>query len=314
MVKKIIALFIVFIFIIGIIFFVTNTENKTVEVLIPKGSSPKKISEILKESEIIYSKTFFIATVKALGYSKHLQAGLYDFNTKDNIFTILNKLKNGQSKTIKITIPEGWTIKQIANILNENKICSDTEFIKLALEKKLEGYLFPNTYFLTPDMKPEAVTEIMTNEFNKFWINDFDLRAEQMNMSKKDIIILASVVEREAVSNEERPIIAGIFLNRLAKNMKLESCATVLYAMGINKERLTFKDLDYPSPYNTYRHYGLPPAPICNPGAKAIKAVLYPVMTNNLYFVSKGNGTHYFSSNFNDHVQNKIISKKKVAK
>ena len=182
----------------------------------------------------------------------------------------------------------------------------------MAQERNLEGYLFPNTYFLMPAMTPEEIIKIMTDEFDKFWTNDFDLRAEQMNMSKQDVIILASIVEKEAVSDEERPIIAGIFLNRLSKNMRLQSCATVLYAMGTNKERLTLEDLNFDSPYNTYRHNGLPPTPICNPGEKAIRAVLYPTITNNLYFVSKGNGTHYFSSNFQDHIQNKIVTKKKV--
>ncbi|WP_413853162.1 endolytic transglycosylase MltG [Candidatus Ruminimicrobium bovinum] len=311
MAKKIITLSVFFVFIVVVIFFTVFKENKTVEVFIPKGASPKKISEILKDSDIIYSKTFFIVTIKLKNCSKQLKAGLYEFNTKDGTLTIINKLINGESKELRITIPEGWTTKQIAEILNENKVCSDIEFINLAQKKNLEGYLFPNTYFLMPSMTPEEIVKIMTDEFNKFWTKDFDNRAEQMNMSKKDIIILASIVEREAVSDDERPIIAGIFLNRLSKNMRLQSCATVLYAMGINKERLTLEDLNFQSPYNTYRHSGLPPTPICNPGAKAIKAVLYPAVTDNLYFVSKGNGTHYFSSNFQDHIQNKIVSKKK---
>jgi len=311
---KIISIITIFLLIAVILFFFINSENKTVEVFIPKGTSPKQIAKILKESEVIYSKTVFLAALKLSGDSKYLKAGLYEFNTKDNSFAIINKLKNGESKNIKITIPEGWTIKQIANILDEHKICSGQDFINFAEEQNLEGYLFPNTYFLIPNMETEEVIKIMTDEFDKFWTKDFDQRTEQLNMPKKDIIILASIVEREAVSDEERPVIAGIFLNRLSKGMRLESCATVLYAMDTNKERLALEDLQFPSPYNTYRHHGLPPGPICNPGIKAIKAVLYPAVTDNLYFVSKGNGTHYFSSNFQDHIQNKIISKKKAKK
>ena len=139
-------------------------------------------------------------------------------------------------------------------------------------------------------------------------------RLKEINKPKRDVIILASIVEKEAIADSERPIIAGVFLNRLSKGMRLESCSTVLYAMGINKERLTFKDLKFDSPYNTYKYKGLPPGPICNPGAESIDAVLYPQQTDSLFFVSKGNGTHYFSSTFEQHVKNKIESKKKNKK
>ena len=286
-------------------------ESKFVEVFVPKGSSPHKISKILKDSEVIYSQKIFLALVKIYGYSTKLQAGLYDFDTKDSLNTIIKKLKNGESKNIKITIPEGFNIKQTAKVLQENNICNEENFIKLATDQNKEGYLFPNTYFLLPQMSEQEVIKIMNGEFNKFWTKEKEERLLQINKTKKDVIILASIVEKEAIADNERPIIAGIFLNRLAKGMKLESCSTVLYAMGINKERLTFKDLKFDSPYNTYKYKGLPPGPICNPGAESIDAVLYPQQTDSLFFVSKGNGTHYFSSTFEQHVKNKIESKKK---
>ena len=179
----------------------------------------------------------------------------------------------------------------------------------MATSQNLEGYLFPNTYMLLPQMDEQEVIKIMNDEFNKFWTKEKEEILKQTNKSKKDIIILASIVEKEAVEDDERPIIAGIFMNRLSKGMRLESCATILYTMGITKERLTFEDLKFESPYNTYKYKGLPPGPICNPGAKAIDAVLNPIVTENLYFVSKGDGTHYFSSTFGQHIKNKIISK-----
>ena len=286
-------------------------ESKTVEVFVPKGSSPHKISKILKDSEVIYSQKVFLALIKIYGYSTKLQAGLYDFNTKDSLNTIIRKLKNGESKNIKITIPEGFNIKQIAKILQENNICNEEKFIDLATKQNMEGYLFPNTYFLLPQMTEQEVIKVMNDEFNKFWTKEKEERLQQTKRSKQDTIILASIVEKEAIADNERPIIAGIFLNRLSKGMKLESCSTVLFAMGINKERLTFKDLKFDSPYNTYKYKGLPPGPICNPGAEAIDAVLYPQQTDSLFFVSKGNGTHYFSSTFEQHIKNKIESKKK---
>ena len=313
--KIIISVF--FILILTIVFlavFQKTKENKTIEVFIPKGSSPYKISKILKDSEIISSQKVFLALIKIYGYSSKLKAGLYDFNTTDSLVSIINKIKNGESKNIKITIPEGFNIKQIAQILSDNNICNKDKFIELADNKQMEGYLFPNTYFLFPQTPEQDIIKTMNDEFNKFWTKERKERLQQINKSLKNVLILASIVEKEAVADEERPIIAGVFLNRLAKGMKLESCSTVLYAMGINKERLSFEDLKIDSPYNTYKYKGLPPGPICNPGAKAIDAVLYPKQTNSLYFVSKGNGTHYFSSTFEQHVRNKIESKKKNKK
>lgn len=318
MVKRKKIIFVILILIIFIMFAVwivfTNKESKDVEVFIPKGASPHKISKILKDSDLIFSQKIFLGTIKFFGYSKKLQAGLYDFNTGDSLFKIIDKIKNGDSKNIKITVPEGFNIKQIAKILSENNICDETKFINLAVQQNMEGYLFPNTYFLLPQMTEKEVIKVMNDEFKKFWTKEKENRLKEINKTEKDVIILASIVEKEAVAEEERPVIAGVFLNRLAKGMRLESCSTVLYAMGINKERLNFDDLKIDSPYNTYKYKGLPPGPICNPGAKAIDAVLYPEMTDNLYFVSKGNGTHYFSSTFEQHVKNKIVSKKKANK
>jgi len=286
-------------------------EDKIVEVFIPKGASPNKIAKILKDSDVISSQKIFLALIKIKDYSKKLQAGIYDFNKRDSLFTILNKIKNGDSKNIKIVIPEGFNINQIAQTLSQNNICNKEKFIELAKSQNMEGYLFPNTYFLLPQMDEQEIIKIMNDEFNKFWTNEREEKIKQINKSKKDIIILASIVEKEAIEDQERPIIAGVFINRLSKGMRLESCATILYAKGINKERLNFEDLKFESPYNTYRYKGLPPGPICNPGAKAIDAVLNPVITENLFFVSKGNGKHYFSSTFEQHIKNKIISRKK---
>ncbi len=310
--RKIVILTIIVIIAIIVAFIIPYIakENRTIEVLIPKGASPYKISKILKDSEVITSQRIFLALVKYYGYSTKLQAGLYDFNTKDSLGTIINKIKNGESKNIKVTIPEGFSTKQIAKVLAEHNICNEQKFINLAQEQNMEGYLFPNTYFLLPQMSEQEVINVMNEEFNKFWTKEKEERLKEINKSKRDVIILASIVEKEAIADSERPIIAGVFLNRLSKGMRLESCSTVLYAMGINKERLSLEDLQFDSPYNTYRNKGLPPGPICNPGTKAIDAVLYPQVTDSLYFVSKGNGTHYFSSTFEQHVKNKIVSKK----
>ena len=289
-----------------------SKENKLVDVFIPKGSSPRKISKILKDSKIINSQNLFLALVKIYGCSSDLKAGVYEFHTKDSLNTIIYKLKDGKCKNLKITIPEGFNIKQIAEVLAEHNICNKEKFVDLATSQNMEGYLFPNTYFLFPQMTELEIIKIMTDEFNKFWTKEKKDRLQEINKSLNDVIILASMVEKEAIADNERPVIAGVFLNRLSKNMRLESCSTVLYSMGINKERLSLKDLKFESPYNTYKYKGLPPGPICNPGAKSINAVLYPQITDSLFFVSKGNGTHYFSSTFEQHVKNKMETKKTI--
>ena len=311
-IKKIITviIFVVFFAFVFLTIFQTTKKDELVDVLIPKGSSPATIAKILKDSEVISSENLFVALIKFYGYSTKLQAGLYSFNKREPLNTIIRRIKDGDSKNIKVTVPEGFNMKQIATVLAENKVCDREKFINLATEQNMEGFLFPNTYFLLPQMDEQEIIKVMNDEFNKFWTKEREERLRQINKPKRDIIILASIVEKEAVADNERPIIAGVFLNRLAKGMRLESCSTVLYAMGINKERLSLEDLKFDSPYNTYRYKGLPPGPICNPGAEAIDAVLYPEATDSLYFVSKGNGTHYFSSTFEQHVKNKIVSKK----
>jgi UPF0755 protein len=139
-------------------------------------------------------------------------------------------------------------------------------------------------------------------------------RAEEINIPFKDIVIMASIIEREAVKLEEKSVIAAVFYNRLRKKMKLQSCVTVLYAIETNKMRLTFEDIKFDSPYNTYKHLGLPPDPICSPGIESIKAALYPADTKDLFFVSDGNGRHLFAENFNDHKKNRQIVEKKQRK
>jgi UPF0755 protein len=146
---------------------------------------------------------------------------------------------------------------------------------------------------------------MMNNEFNKRVTADMRERAKDINEDLKNIITLASIVEKEAVKPEERPVIAAVFYNRLKKKIPLQSCATVLYAMGVTKAKLSVEDTKFESPYNTYRHYGLPPGPICSPGIDSIKAVLYPAQTDSLYFVSSGDGTHMFSQTFEEHKNNK---------
>lgn len=198
-------------------------------------------------------------------------------------------------KETKITIPEGWTVKQIDDYLAEKQILSKGDFLAVAKEK--EGYLFPDTYFLSE--KPDA------SEIVKKMEDNFQQKTAGLNLTKDDLI-LASIVEKEVTTDEDRKTAAGVFKNRLKYNMALESCATINYVLGGNKKILSREDLLTASPYNTYLHKGLPPGPIGNPGLAAINAALNPATTDYFYFLTGNDGKTYFAKTKTEQDQNKL--------
>ncbi|MDR2708424.1 MAG: endolytic transglycosylase MltG [Elusimicrobiota bacterium] len=291
-----------------------NLSSKKVGFTIKYGDTAHKVADMLYDSKVIGFKEPFLAWAKITNTSLKIQPGYYEFSARDNFFTIVSALRKGSKNYIKITIPEGSNIKQIAAIAAPKLERFDPDrFIKIATDEKLEGYLMPETYFVGYDCTAEEMISIMRSEFDKKVTPEMYERAKEIGMTMEKIITLASIVEKEAMRANERAEIAGIFYNRLKKGIKLESCATVLYAMGVVKPRLTIAETKFPSPYNTYLHYGLPPGPICNPGIQAIKATLYPAKTDNLFFVASGdgNGAHIFSPNLVQHVKNKNEAKVK---
>lgn len=287
-----------------------------VAVNIPQGSSTREIGNILEKAGLIKSSDFFVLYTRYLQREKDLQAGEYNISTKLSLSSILEVIAGGQVVYHKVTIPEGYTVKQIAGLLSEKGLVDKERFFKAVnsedfslpfldedplCSKKLEGFLFPSTYMVRAGMTETEIVQMMVDRFTEVFSPELKERACKMGLSEKEVITLASLVEKEAKLDQERPLIAGVFLNRLRKGMRLESCATVLYALGEAKEELTYEDLEIDSPYNTYRHQGLPPGPIANPGVASIKAVLYPATTDYLYFVAKGDGSHYFSRSLEEH-------------
>jgi UPF0755 protein len=268
-----------------------------------------KISKEFKKIRIC-SKILFFVTTKFVNYYIKIKTNVYNFYP---VSKILKKLKIKNDKIVRITIPEGSNIKQIANIISKVMNIDKEKFINIAMHKKLEGYLMPETYFVNSKMDEKKLIEMMYIEFNKKITPDMRKRAKERNLPFKDIIIIASIIEKEAVKPEERFVISAVFYNRLKKNIKLQSCATVLYAIGSNKKKLSIEDTKFNSPYNTYLNFGLPPGPISNPGIQSIKAALYPDKNNkNLFFVANNdNFTHLFATNFDKHRQNKQIIKLK---
>ncbi|MEO0098208.1 MAG: endolytic transglycosylase MltG, partial [candidate division WOR-3 bacterium] len=262
-------------------------------LIIPYETPTKKIGEILKEKGIIENKFLFLFATKLFGGERKMKGGKYLLPKGISEFFAYRILKKGGKERVTITIPEGWTKEKIGEVLEKEGVVKKDSFLLAATDSaflrvlgipfpQAEGFLFPNTYEFNIPSSPYSIMEKMVGHFFKVYKS---LRESIPSpFSDSLVIILASLVEKEAVLDSERPIIAGVFLNRLKKRMKLESCPTVEYALSLHKERLNSIDLTIDSPYNTYLHYGLPPTPICNPGKKSLMAVLRPAKTDYLFF------------------------------
>lgn len=280
-----------------------------VMVNIPRGSSTQQIAQMLQQKKILHSPGFFLMLTRMTGKSAGLKHGTY-LMERNHYWKIIRKLELGLTYKVKVTIPEGWSSYQIGQRLESLGVISDREaFVQLVKKNKQEGMLFPETYFFEPNAALENVIHAMAQQFKKNYAEEFIRRANELKMTELQVVTLASIIEREAQSDSERPLISAVYHNRLKKKWLLEADPTVQYALSDGrfwKERLTYKDLALSSPYNTYRTPGLPPAPICNPGKKSIEAALYPADSKFLYFVADGKGAHYFFSDYKNHIQKKM--------
>ncbi|MDH5662427.1 MAG: endolytic transglycosylase MltG [Elusimicrobiota bacterium] len=285
------------------VFFLSPRYGKTALVTIEQGMTAHEVAELLEKEGLISSKNYFLFLLRLRGVHRKIKAGIYEVNSKESTWRVISKLFLGKSKKVKLAIPEGFTARQIAQLVEEKGLGEKDKFLEIVEQKKLEGYLFPETYFIDYDTSQEEIVDMMVGQFNKVFTQGMEERGKKFKFTKRDTIILASVIEKEAVKDEERPLISAVFHNRLKKRWYLESCATVQYALGEHKEKLTYEDVKVNSPYNTYIHFGLPPGPICNPGLAAIEAALYPAETDLMFFVTKGEGTHRFSKYYQKHLE-----------
>lgn len=276
-----------------------------VEVVIPPGASAKEIASILHGAGLISMRAVFVPVVRLTGKAHELKAGTFLIPGRSSIFKVIRILTEGKAQYVKVTIPEGFNSRQVAEVLASHNVVQRDRFLQLVQQQKLEGYLFPDTYFFEANTPEEKVIERLTAQFNRHFTPAMDERCRELGFTRHQAVTLASIIEREAARAEERPLISGVFHNRLKKHWYLESCATVEYALGEHKAKLTLKDLRLKSPYNTYRTFGLPPGPICNPGAPSLDAALNPAKTDAMFFVVKGGGSHSFSRYFNEHLKNK---------
>ena len=302
--------------------FVPPSRNLSTKVLFFKKGTPlKKIASQLKEGKIIRSEHLFVAMTQVLGKKGEIKAGEYELNTRMLPLRVLDTLVKGQVKRHLVTIPEGYTLFQIAQLLEDLEIVEKEAFLYTASSptfigslgltgfpfRTLEGYLFPNTYHLIREMNSEEVISMMVHEFKKVFNPDLVSRASQLGMSEREALVLASIIEKETSLAEEKPLISGVFHNRLKKKIPLQSDPTVIYGIRSFNGNLRREDLKKPSPHNTYLFLGLPPTPICNPGQASILAALNPAPVPHLFFVSKNDGSHYFSSSLQEH--NRAVSK-----
>ncbi len=302
------------------LFFLDDYSKETTIVEIPKGASLRKIGSILEDNKLIRSKTLFLASAYLNGKSNNLKAGEYQIPASSSIESIIKKIANGDVYLRQVTIPEGKSIKETAEIFDKKGFADKDEFYKLATDpvyakdltgkniSTLEGYLYPDTYSFPKSMDTDDILVAMVNNFNNIYEN---LSSDKnTRLSDHQVIILASMIEKETGAESERENISAVFHNRLKKGMRLECDPTVIYGMGDSyKGNIRKKDLLTKTPYNTYQIYGLPAGPIANPGKEALHAALNPSDVNFLYFVSKGDGSHYFSSDYRSHVNavNKYI-------
>jgi len=256
---------------------------------VEKGQGLLEISQNLEKEGLIKNKIFFILYVLLKEKEKSLQAGKYFLSSSMNIPQIAQKIISGDIAKIKVTIPEGFNTKDIEEKLG----------IKLPAEN-LEGYLFPDTYYLPVDFTGEDLVKVMRENFEKK-IAPYKEEIEKSGKTLQEIIIMASLLEKEVKTKEEKELVAGILWKRLKVGMPLQVDATITYLTGKKTTKITFEDLQIDSPYNTYKYKGLPPGPICNPGLESILAALYPKESDYWYYLSTPDGKTLFFKTLEEH-------------
>lgn len=292
---------------------------------VPYGAGTRQIANNLYDAGVIKSTFVFRVISKAYGYDGRYQAGMHLVTSQYSYPQIMNALTS-KSLSVRLTIPEGYSYRQILDLLISNGIVNEQEFVQAMNEEGfdysfldnartrdiwLEGYLFPDTYEFMQTETPKEIIDKFLKNFDKKFEDSYYVRAKRMGMTVDEVITLASIVEKEAKLPQDRKKIAGVFYNRLNSKepylRKLQSCATVQYILfnryGITKEVLTSKDTSIDSPYNTYLIEGLPQGPICCPGKASIEAVLYPENNDYYYFVAKKDGGHVFSKTYEQHME-----------
>jgi len=292
-----------------------SEEQETVYLTVRSGMTADDVAALLEKRGIIRSRLKFWLAAKMNGSDGSFKVGTYAFYTDMEPRDVLQALVEGQTVQLRFTIPEGFTVEDIAKRLDAKGIVKKDDFLQAAkhyapydyIEKNekvryyAEGFLFPDTYEIDGDVTTDGILSMMSRDFDQRLTRKMRERAKEENLSIYELIILASLVEKEARYEEDRALIAQVFLKRLAIGMPLQSDATLQYLLDAPKEDVTYKDTELDSPYNTYQHRGLPPGPVANPGIASIEAVLWPAKTDYLYFVADREGHNYYSHTYAEH-------------
>ncbi len=294
-------------------YFYPSRGEEPVSVVIEEGDSASQIASKLADGKVITSATIFRFLSWIQGREDDFKAGSYLFYPGMHYGEVFAMLEAGPNNIVRVTIPEGLTVEQTASRLAQVMAFSEEDFMAAAEsgdygveiipaenQTNLEGILFPKTYDFQTDTPARQVIEVLLRQFDAETASLDWGRAQELGLTPYQVVIAASIIEREVVLAEERPLVAAVIFNRLRANMLLQMCATVQYALPEWKDVLTYEDLETPSPYNTYLHKGLPPAPICSPGLASIQAVLNPAQVDYLYYVATGDGGHFFTSDYDE--------------
>ncbi len=290
-------------------------EKAWKEVQVTEGMSFKSIAGTLQKEGVIRYRGYFEIIGRLQGISRKVRVGYYGLNTNMSMWEVLEALRKGKIIEYEVVVPEGYSLYQIGWTLSKTPLISDPQqFIKLAKDKDfvhslgidadtLEGYLFPDTYYLPKGIKLEDIAKKMVLRYQAVFDDSYRARAKEIGLTELQVITLASIIEKEAKVSSERKLVSAVYHNRLKKGMRLQADPTAVYGTKAWITRVTSKDLKRKSPYNTYLHKGLPPGPIANPGQGAILAALYPEPVDYLFFVAQGDGSHYFSNDYGTHAK-----------
>lgn len=303
----------------------TSHNAYPASVYIEPGDAFYQVVVKLSDRNVIGYPWLFSKIGIVIGLDRHIIPGRYDFPPHSSNFSVIRKLWRGDIAFVGVTIPEGFTLRQISQRLAQKCGISPAAFDSLVRDSVFlagldiesgfaEGYLYPETYRFEWGVAPEKTIEVMIDHMQSHLTPEMLERAEEMGYSLHDLLVMASIIEAEGQNTAEYKTIASVYRNRLDLNMKLQADPTVIYGMGGLDRKLLIKDYQFPSTYNTYLHEGLPPTPICSPGPYAIAATLYPDSTDYLYFVADGNGSHVFNTNYRDHLRDTERIKKELKK
>jgi UPF0755 protein len=283
------------------------------KVLIPEGATLEKVSQVLEEEGVISHPWFFVLAGKATLSERRIHAGEYLLNSEMGDLEMLRIFRDGKILTHRLVVREGATLREVGHLLADEGLVDGPLFDALTHDttllssmgisgESLEGYLYPDTYFFYKGQKAESILRRMVSRFHEMYIPQFTERAQEIGMNQLEVVTLASIIEKEAVAPSDSPLISAVFHNRLRKGIPLQSDPTVIYALGEGFDGdLKRVHLRIASPYNTYVHKGLPPGPIGSPSRASLRAALYPSNEDYYYFVSKNDGTHFFSKTIKDH-------------